>query len=63
MKGKALSLATKLFAIVFAVVAFVLDGVFAWGFTAGEIIAVAGFIAAAFLPVDVSKVAQNAKRT
>ena len=58
MKGKALSLGAKLFAIAFAVVVFVLNGVFRWGFSAGEIIAVAGFIAAAFLPVDISKIRQ-----
>lgn len=59
--GKTLSLASKAFAILFVVVAFILNGVFGWGYEPGSIIAVGGFIAGAFLPVDVSKVVSNAK--
>ena len=54
--GKELSFRTKILAIIFVVVASVLNWVFKWEIPEGRILAVGGFIAAVFLPVDISKI-------
>jgi len=56
MKAKNLSLASKILAIIFAIVAFIF-----FDKSASEIIIVCGFIAGAFLPVDVSMITKNVK--
>ena len=56
--GKEWSFRTKVLAIIFVVVVFVLNAIFRWGMETGSIVAVGVFIAGVFLPVDVSKIRQ-----
>lgn len=54
MKGKELSLWSKVFAAVFVLVAFVLSAIFKWDVAAWDIVQVGIFLALVFSPVDVS---------
>ena len=54
MKGKELSLGSKVFAGVFVLVAWVLNAVFRWGVQTWDIIQVGLFFGLIFSPVDVS---------
>ena len=56
MNAKTLSLWSKIIAVIFAIVAFIF-----FDKTAGEIVTVAGFIAASFLPVDISMITKTVK--
>ena len=56
MKAKNLSLISKILAVIFAIVAFIF-----FDKTAGEIVTVAGFIAASFVTVDISMITKNVK--
>ena len=59
MKGKQLSLASKIFAGVFVVVTAILDAIFGWDITPWEIIQYGMFLALVFAPVDVSKILEK----
>ena len=59
MKGKQLSLASKIFAGAFVLVAFVLNAIFQWGAVTWDIIQIGMFFALVFAPVDVSKVLEK----
>jgi len=56
--GKEWSFRTKIFAVIFVVIAALLNWVLKWGIEEGKIILVGGFIAGVFLPVDISKIRQ-----
>jgi hypothetical protein len=55
-----ISLLLKIFSVVYVVVMFTLGQVFGWRTSAQELITIGAFIAAAFLPVDLSMIARNA---
>ena len=59
LKGKQLSLASKIAAVVFAVVMSVLSWVFGWQVPVTSILLVSLFIAFAFGTVDISLIAAN----
>ena len=59
MSGKQLSLASKIFAGVFVLVAFILGVIFRWGTEPWDIIQIGMFFALVFAPVDVSKIAEK----
>ena len=60
--GKEWSFRSKILAIIFVVVASLLNWVFRWEVEQGSILAVGGFIAATFLPVDISKIRQAGRQ-
>jgi len=62
MKGKELSLISKMFAGVFVLVAWLLNAVFGWGVATWDIIQVGLFFGLIFSPVDVSLWLEKFKR-
>lgn len=60
VKAKTLSLTAKIIAVVFAVTCFILSHIYRWNIPVWEILAMASFIAEAFVTVDVSMWITNA---
>lgn len=59
LKGKQLSLGSKVFAGLFVLATYVLSLIYRWNITVSELISVGIFIAALFSPVDVSLIAEK----
>lgn len=59
LKGKPLSLASKIVAAAFVSVAVVLNWALGWGIPVWEILAVGGFLAAVFAGVDASLIMEK----
>lgn len=59
LKGKPLSLESKIFAGVFVLLAWLLNAIFGWGVATWDIIQVGLFIALIFAPVDISLIAEK----
>lgn len=63
LKGKPLSLGSKLFAGTFVLVTYVLGLVFRWNIDVTDLVYVGGFIAVLFTPIDASMIAEKFSRS